>query len=332
MRNLARMCMMRQSRNEGGDTFVLRPMEKGARRKMKKTVSLLSTMTLAVLLACVAAGLTAGPGIGRTAAVTLVGAGDIAGCAEEDSRATARLLGGISGTVFTLGDNVQGQGDRREFRNCYDPTWGKYKKRTKPSVGNHEYITAGARPYYDYFGWRAGKPGKGYYSYNRGKWHMVVLNSNCNKVGGCTRRSAQGRWLRKDLAKYPRKCTLAYFHHPLYATGKNTPTPQVRPFWRMLHARDADVILNGHAHRYERHARMTPGGKRSENGIRQFVVGTGGADGGSEVYRSQTPNLQRLKVGTAGVLKLRLRATSYAWKFVPVKGKTFTDSGSTGCH
>jgi hypothetical protein len=109
---------------------------------------------------------------------------------------------------------------------------------------------------------------------------VVVLNSNCDKVGGCAKRSDQGRWLRKDLARYPRKCTLAYFHRPLHATGKNTPSPQVRLFWHMLHARNADVILSGHAHRYERHARMTPDGRRSDTGIRQFVVGTGGADGG----------------------------------------------------
>ncbi|HEV2092853.1 MAG TPA: metallophosphoesterase [Rubrobacter sp.] len=289
-------------------------------------------MALAVLVACVAAALTAGPGSGRTSTATLVGAGDIAGCAERASSATARLLGNIPGTVYTLGDNVQGQGDSNEFKNCYDPTWGKYKKRTKPSVGNHEYITAGARPYYNYFGWRAGKPGRGYYSYDRGSWHIVVLNSNCNQVGGCERRSAQGRWLRRDLADHRSRCTLAYFHHPLYATGMNTPTPQVRPLWRMLHDRRADVILNGHAHRYERHAPMTPSGNRSANGIRQFVVGTGGADGGGEIYRSQAPNLQRVEVGTPGVLKLGLRAESYAWKFVPIAGKSFTDSGTTSCH
>lgn len=299
---------------------------------MGKTGSLLATMALAVLVACVTAGLTAGPGVGQTATVTLVGAGDIAGCSEKDSSATARLLGKTPGTVFTLGDNVQGKGASSEFKNCYDPTWGKYKKRTKPSVGNHEYYTAGAGPYYNYFKARAGKSGKGYYSYDRGSWHVVVLNSNCGKVGGCDRRSAQGRWLRKNLANNPSRCTLAYFHHPLQATGKNTPTPQVKPFWRMLHDRDADVILSGHAHRYERHAPMTPGGEPSANGIRQFVVGTGGASGGGEVYRSQAPNLQRLRVGTPGVLKLGLRADSYTWKFVPIAGKNFTDSGTRPCH
>ena len=299
---------------------------------MRKTVLLTASMAAAVLVACVAAALAADPGLGRTSTATMVGAGDIAGCSERgDSSATARLLGNIGGSVYTLGDNVQGQGDANEFRNCYDPTWGKHKKRTKPAVGNHEYHTAGAEPYYDYFGARAGARGEGYYSYDLKSWHVVVLNSNCGQVGGCESDSPQGRWLRNDLAENPARCTVAYFHHPLQATGLNTPSPQVRPLWDMLHDRRADVILSGHAHRYERHAPMTPGGARSENGIRQFVVGTGGADGGTEIYKDQTPNLQRVKVGTPGVLKLSLRADSYGWRFVPIAGK-FTDSGTDTCH
>ena len=300
---------------------------------MRKTVFLMASMISAMLLACLAAALMALPGSGQTGAATLAGAGDIAGCSEKsDSTATARLLGNIPGTVVALGDNVQGQGDAREFRNCYDPTWGRHKPRTKPAAGNHEYKTTGAKPYYDYFGAKAGARGKGYYSYDRPGWHVVVLNSNCEKVGGCGATSAQGRWLRRDLNRDASRCTLAYFHHPLQATGKNTPSPQVRPFWTMLQEDRADVILSGHAHRYERHAPMTPNGARSENGIRQFVVGTGGADGGSDIYRSQTPNLQVVKVGTPGVIRLTLRAGSYAWKFVPIPGRSFTDSGTDRCH
>jgi hypothetical protein len=287
-----------------------------------------------MLVACGAALLAAVPVVGQTASVTLVGAGDIAGCSQEGrSSATANLLGKIGGTVYTLGDNVQGQGDINEFRNCYDPTWGKYKKRTRPTVGNHEYHTAGAKPYFDYFGWRAGRPSQGYYSYERGSWHIVALNSNCNKVGGCGSLSPQGSWLRRDLAANPSRCTLAYFHHPLYASGKGTATPQVKPFWNTLYNRGADLILSGHAHRYERYAPITPGGVRDpENGIRQFVVGTGGEPGGSESYPASAPNMQVMKTGTPGVLKLNLGAGSYAWKFVPVAGKTFTDSGTGRCH
>ena len=284
-----------------------------------------------ILLACVAAVLTAIPVFGQTRTVTLVGAGDIANCSHNNDSATAKLLGNIPGTVYTLGDNAYPDGTATQFRNCYDPTWGKYKKRTKPTVGNHEYHTARAKPYFDYFGARAGAPRRGYYSYDRGSWHIVALNSNCNRVGGCGRRSPQGRWLRRDLANNPSQCTLAYFHHPLYASGTGSDTPEVKPFWTMLHDRGADVILSGHAHRYERFAPITPSGARSANGIRQFIAGTGGEPGGRQ-YGPNDPNMQIKKTKTPGVLKLNLRAGSYSWKFVPVAGKTFTDSGSDQCH
>ena len=130
---------------------------------------------------------------------------------------------------------------------------------TKPAPGNHEYLTAGAWPYVYYFGAKAGFPGQGYYSYDRGSWHIVALNSNCEKVGGCGKRSPQGRWLRRDLADNPARCTLAYFHHPLYASGTGGDAPEVKPFWTMLYDRGADVILSAHVHRYERFALITPG-------------------------------------------------------------------------
>ena len=300
---------------------------------MRKTVLLGASTTLAVMLACVAVALTAVPGSGQTATATLVGAGDIASCNYTEDSATARLLGKIPGTVYTLGDNAYTYGTAEDFKNCYDPTWGKYRERTRPTVGNHEYYTAGAKPYFDYFGARAGKPSRGYYSYDRGAWHIIALNSNCKKVGGCGRRSTQGRWLRKDLANHPSRCTLAYFHHPLYATGKGTATGQVKPFWRILYKRGAEIILSGHAHRYERYAPLTPGGVRDpENGIRQFVVGTGGNSGGGEIYHKNAPGLQVVKLRTPGVLRLDLGADSYTWKFVPIAGKTFTDSDTDQCH
>jgi acid phosphatase type 7 len=284
-----------------------------------------------VLLACVAAILIASPILGRSSAVTLVGAGDIADCGIKADSATAKLLGRIPGTVFTLGDNVYDNGTRQEFRNCYDPTWGKYKKRTKPTAGNHDYYTNNAAPYYDYFGARAGSPRRGYYSYNRGAWHIVALNSNCAKVGGCGASSTQGEWLKRDLARSDAKCTLAYFHEPLFSSGQGTETTEVKPFWEMLHNRDADVILAGHAHSYERFAPQTPGGKYSANGIRQFVVGTGGKPA-LNPFGATAPNSQRKNDKTPGVLKLTLKPASYEWKFVPIAGKDFRDSGSDACH
>jgi hypothetical protein len=241
-------------------------------------------------------------------------------------------LGKIPATVFTLGDSVYPDGTRKQFRDCYDPTWGKYKKRTRPSVGNRDYETSGAEPYFDYFGWRAGKPSRGYYSYDRGSWHIVALNSNCEEVGGCEWNSTQGRWLRTDLANHRARCTLAYFHHPLYASGTTHDSPKVKPFWHILYTHHADVILSGHVHRYERFTRITPSGKRSSaRGIRQFIVGTGGKLGGKQ-HGPDEPRVQAKKIGAPGVLKLELGTGFYHWKFVPVAGRHYTDSGRARCH
>jgi hypothetical protein len=299
---------------------------------MSKTVLAVGAIASAMVLACMAAVLTALPGASQTRTVTLVGAGDIAGCDFKADRKTARLLGKIPGTVFTLGDHGYPDGTAAEFQNCYDPTWGKYKKRTRPSVGDQDYATSGAKPYFDYFRWRAGKPGRGYYSYDRGSWHIVALNSNCKEIGGCEWKSAQGRWLRTDLERHRAKCTLAYFHQPLYASGNGYDSPKVRPFWHILYNHHAEVILNGHAHRYERFARITPSGERSSaRGIRQFIVGTGGKLGGKQ-HGPDEPHVQAKKVGAPGVLKLELGSGFYHWKFVPVAGRNYTDSGRARCH
>jgi acid phosphatase type 7 len=299
---------------------------------MSKTVLVVGSMAAAMLLACMASVLTAVPSSGKQRTVTLVGAGDIAGCDFKADRKTARLLGRIQGTVFTLGDNVYPAGTRAQFRDCYGPTWGKYKKRTRPTAGDQDYATSGAKPYFDYFEWRAGKPSRGYYSYDRGTWHIVALNSNCIEVGGCDWRSAQGLWLRRDLAHHQAKCTLAYFQHPLYASGNGYDSPKVKPFWHTLYNHHAEVILNGDAHRYERFARITPSGKRSSaRGIRQFIVGTGGAPGGSQKGPDE-PRVQAKKVDAPGVLKLELGKGFYRWKFVPVVGRNYTDSGRARCH
>jgi hypothetical protein len=299
---------------------------------MRKFVLSSAVVASAVLLSCMVALLQAVPG-GAQTTVTLVGAGDIASCNYTEDSATANLLGNIPGTVYTLGDNAYTYGTAADFANCYDPTWGKYRQRTRPTAGNHEYYTAGAKPYFDYFGWRAGRPDRGYYSYNRGAWHIVALNSNCGKVGGCGRSSAQGRWLRGNLSDHRARCTLAYFHHPLYATGNGTPTPDVKPLWHILYNHHADVILSGHAHRYERYAPITPGGVvDQDNGIRQFIVGTGGNSGGGEINRDQAPGLRVVNLVTPGVLKLDLSAGSYKWKLVHIAGKTFSDSGTDTCH
>jgi len=276
-----------------------------------------------------------GPSIGgeevRAAAdPVLVGAGDIASCNSSGDEATAKLLDGITGTVVALGDTVYPDGTAAQFRDCYGPTWGRHKARTRPAVGNHEYNTPGAAPYYAYFGASAGPSGTGYYSYDKGSWHIVVLNSNCSKVA-CAAGSAQEQWLNNDLAAHPNGCTLAYFHHPRFSSGKYGTNASVSAFWKDLYAAGAEVVLNGHAHNYERYAPQRPDGTLDKaRGIREFVVGTGGVEHAG--FGTIRPNSRVRNAKTYGVLKLTLHAGSYGWKFVPQAGKTFTDSGTTSCH
>ncbi len=263
----------------------------------------------------------------------MVGAGDIA---DSDSPATekpAALLDGIDGTVFTLGDNVQGRGTAEEFARYYDPTWGRHKDRTKPAVGNHEYRTPEASPYFEYFGDTAGDPDKGYYSYDLGEWHVVVLNTNCEKVGGCGAESPQVRWLKEDLAANSDKaCTLAMGHHPLFTSGdKHGPQNKMKPLYEELYAAGVEAILSGSEGNYERFAPQDPQGNADPQGIRQFIVGTGGhylSSFGDDVL----PNSEVRNADTHGVIKLTLRSDGYDWEFIPVGGETFTDSGSARCH
>lgn len=264
--------------------------------------------------------------------LVLVGAGDIASCNSTGDEATAALLDEISGTVFTIGDNVYPSGTAAQFADCYDPSWGRHKARTRPSPGNHDYETSGAAGYFDYFGALAGDPAKGYYSYDLGEWHIIALNSNCSAVGGCGAGSPQEQWLRADLAAHPRACTLAYWHHPRFSSGRHGSNTAFQAFWQALYEYGADVVLNGHDHDYERFAPQNPSGVADpQHGIRQFVAGMGGRSHylfeGSPIANSEVRNDD-----TFGVLKLTLHPTSYTWEFVPEAGKTFTDSGSEPCR
>jgi hypothetical protein len=258
----------------------------------------------------------------------LVGAGDIASCTTAGDEATAQLLDTIAGTVFTTGDNVYDLGSDLDFANCYHPTWGRHKARTRPSPGNNDYDTPGAAGYFGYFGTAAGEPGKGYYSYDLGGWHIIALNSNISTSAGST----QEKWLRADLAASTRQCILAYWHHPRFTSSSGRTTrASVEPLWRALYGYGADLILNAHDHDYERFAPQAPDGSSDPaNGIRQITVGTGGRS----LYRFGTPapNSQVRDGSSYGVLKLTLYPDSAAWKFVPVAGKTFSDSGTTVCH
>jgi Calcineurin-like phosphoesterase len=249
--------------------------------------------------------------------------------------ATAAVLARLGpDAVLPLGDEQYDDGSLRKFRRSYALSWGAERWITRPVPGNHEYeATRTARGYFGYFGSRAGPGRRGWYSYNLGAWHLIALNSNCDLIG-CGSGSAQLAWLRHDLAIHRAACTLAYFHHPRFSSGPHGADPSVRlvaPFWRALWRGGADVILNGHDHLYERFAPMTPAGTLDRaTGVREFVVGTGGAQHYQIAH--VRPHSQVRNTTTFGVLDLTLRPTGYGWSFVPVAGSSFHDRGQTRCH
>jgi hypothetical protein len=242
--------------------------------------------------------------------------------------------------VLPLGDVQYDCGSTTEFARSYHPSWGRVKAITRPAIGNHEYHTTGGTgcstsatggDYFGYFGAAAGVPGKGYYSYDIGAWHLIALNSNCKFVS-CSSSSAQVKWLRGDLAAHPARCTLGYWHHPRFTSGTNSPgSSSVTPLYQALYDYGADVVLVGHDHHYERFAPQSPsGGRDLARGIRQFLVGTGGR--GFHPINTPRPNSEVRQNVTFGVLKLTLRPASYDWQFVPEAGKSFRDAGSQDCH
>ncbi len=246
-------------------------------------------------------------------------------------RATSDLLVGAGyDAVLPLGDLQYENGAYAKFLASYDPSWGRVKSISKPVPGNHEYYSEGALGYYRYFGAAAGDPAKGYYSYDLGPWHVVALNSNCSAVGGCGAGSPQEQWLRADLAANPSTCTLAYWHHPRFSSGSHGSDPRYTAFWRALYEANADLVLGGHDHNYERFAPQTPGGAPdAARGIRQIVAGAGGK--GTRSFEAIRPNSEVRDSSSLGVLELTLGAAAYEWRYRPAVG-TFTDSGSAACH
>ncbi|MFI8519988.1 DNRLRE domain-containing protein [Streptomyces sp. NPDC085481] len=257
----------------------------------------------------------------------LVGTGDIATSGSGDT-ATANLLDNIPGTVFTTGDNAYPNGTASDFSTYYEPTWGRHKARTRPAPGNHDYLTSGASAYYSYFGANAGTAGKGYYSYDLGNWHVVSLNSEVGMAAG----SAQEQWLRSDLAASDKPCTVAYWHKPRWtSSSSHGPDASTGPLVQALYDNNAELILTGHNHQYERFAPQNPSGQLdTARGVREFVAGMGGAS----LYGFGTlqPNSEARNNDTFGVLKLTLHANSYDWEFVPQAGKTYNDRGTGTCH
>jgi hypothetical protein len=264
--------------------------------------------------------------------VVLLAAGDIADCSNlAGAEATAKILEENPGTVAAIGDLAYPDGSKDNFK-CYDQTWGRVKNRTRPAPGNHEFHSQGATFYFEYFGKEAGDPKEGFYSYDLGAWHVISLNSECVEIGGCNEGSREEKWLRADLAAHPAACTLAYFHKPLFSSGgAHGDAPEIRPIYQALYDSNADVILSGHDHDYERFAPQDPNGKLDRaGGIREFVVGTGGKS--HRPFGPAEATTEVRDTTSFGILKLTLKPASYDWQFIPEAGKSFTDSGSDNCH
>jgi invasin-like protein/Big-like domain-containing protein/calcineurin-like phosphoesterase family protein len=282
-------------------------------------------------------GLSQTPGV--AVMPVLVGAGDIADCNSIKDDATANQLDTIPGTVFADGDNAYANGTTTNFTNCYDPTWGRHKARTRPVVGNHEYDSSGtAAPYFTYFGAATADPlgnGFGYYSYTVGAWHIVVLNSDS---GVTSPSSSQLTWLQSDLAGHTNQCVLALWHRPLFTSGSSGGAgTRVRRLWQALENAGAEVVINGHDHIYERFAPQDSLGNATSAGIREFIVGTGGGETHGN-YPNSPANVETTDAAniSRGVLRLTLYPNSYRWDFLPAQGfpqaGTYTDSGSATCH
>ena len=268
------------------------------------------------------------PGPGNES-IIFIGAGDIADCSSgsEDAATAAIIAQYPAAAVYTLGDNAYHDGTPANYLQCYDPSWGKFKARTFPAPGNHDYHIEGAAGYFGYFGASAGPAGRGYYSYDLGGWHIISLDSEI----AVDATSAQAVWLEQNLAGHPATCTLAYWHRPLFTSGaEHAPEIMMRSLFTILYNAGADIVLSGHNHQYERFAPQRPDGTLDEStGIREFVAGTGG--GGLYGFTTPQPNSETRYTGF-GVLKLTLGATTYAWEFLPIAGSSFTDNGTGNCH
>lgn len=261
--------------------------------------------------------------------VELLAAGDVADCSRAGAALTSELLADFpDATIAVLGDLAYPDATAERFDACYDPTWGQFVDRTRPAIGNHDLNADGGAPYHATFGEAAGTPGEGWYSYDLGAWHVVVLNSNCDRIG-CEEGSAQHRWLVADLAASGALCMLAYFHHPRFTSGQHGDDPRVGPFWFALADAGADLVLVGHDHHYERFTPLAADGSASPDGIRQFIVGTGGA-----IIRPTVrvaPGSEMIVDDAWGVLHLTLSADAYEWSFLTVdRGEL--DAGTAECH
>ena len=263
------------------------------------------------------------PSSGQT--VSVIGVGDIGMCGRPGVAQTARLVAGMEGDLLLAGDIAYPQGSAADFRNCFDPEWGRFRSRWHAVPGNHEYESAGAGPYFDYFGEAAGSDRTGYYAFMAGDWLILMLNSNI----AATRGSPQYEFVRAQLGSQRTPCTMAVWHHPLFTSGPNGSNTFMRDMWALLETSSVEVIVNGHEHLYERFERqLSDGTVDPVRGIRQFTVGTGGAELYSFVRQAANSDVRLMRYG---VLRLTLRPARVDWEFVGVDGSV-GDSGLDTCR
>jgi acid phosphatase type 7 len=282
--------------------------------------------------------------VALSGAALFIGAGDIGVCGSRGDERTAQIVDsvlkadsavGVPTAAFTTGDNAYPSGLDRDFVRCFTPSWGDPEKRImkvlRPTIGNHDYQSARGAAYYRYFGARAGPAFKGYYSFDLGEWHVVALNSEMIVKGTASEIEEQQEWLKKDLRNSGRRCTVAYFHHPLFSSGAHGPNSKMRNLWKTLSEGGVDLVLNGHEHHYERFLPMNAAGVvDSLNGMEQIIVGTGG--GGLTGIRSRIPPESARRIqGHWGVLIATLGTDEYRTSFLDVNGRVWDPSGRK-CH
>jgi hypothetical protein len=288
-------------------------------------------LTLLAISPAAAFTLTTATAATTTAATaTLVGAGDIASCGSNADSQTAALAQSIPGIVFTAGDNVYLDGSPTYYTNCYAPTWGMFRSRTRPVPGNHDYYNnPGAKGYFGYFRRRAGPAGRGYYKYDAGAWRIYALTSECAPSSACYQN--QYAWLKNDLATSPHDCVLAIWHRPRFSTGPHGSSTRMATIFQLLYDSGAEIVLSGHDHMYERYTPLDGSGTPDPvNGLREFVVGTGGAS--LYGFKTDSPLIEVRDNTSHGVLRLDLSEGSYTWQFLPAGSGSFSDSGVGNCH
>ena len=317
-----------------------------------KTIGRLSACLVPLLISCKPPVQTTPPPATAPAelsaisgASVIIAAGDIGSCASGGDELTAHLVDSllvadsvadVEDVVATLGDNAYPNATDADFARCFRPSWGDSAKRImqriRPSPGNHEHYVEKAAPYYRFFGRRAGNAGKGYYSYNLGAWHMIVLNSEMlvNSQFSPEDREEQEEWLANELRNNTRRCTLAYWHHPRFSSGWHGSDIRMDNWWKLLYRGGVDVVLNGHDHHYERfHPLDTTGTIDTTRGMVQFVVGTGGIE--LRGIRAPLSYSAARVTGRWGVLKITLGREEYRYAFLEPGGRVW-DPGGGRCH